>query len=413
MPFQSEKQRRYLWANEPEIARDWTDTYGSGIHKALGGRIGFYTGGQPYLPGLEPINTMNNPTWNPITNEFEYNMGNRAENLILPGMENMPSGYPWSMQGEGASPNSWMTDKRYVSVPEGMRETISDASFSTETPPEGIASDYLGSRNPIPRSGISNLISGYDPAFGEVETWNSFNTGYPSGYFNKHSSYDWEGEHPQMIRYDEPGRFELSEEGEPTGINQLPNDFNRDYQPEDANWRTRLRNKGSGIKRALASGLGRVIDFPMGIMSAMAQGFPNNAQEQAMVDLYGGNTVTEGPMAGYNAASMFGKGLPAATQKRISKREETLQKMANWEQWRKDRFKQKTGILKAELAKQQRALLNQANQVKTTYHRDEAARQGGQNPSAQSFRSAPGGLSQAQSRAARGDPQGTGGGWKW
>jgi len=41
MPFRSAKQRRYLWANEPEIARDWTDTYGSGIHKALGGRIGF------------------------------------------------------------------------------------------------------------------------------------------------------------------------------------------------------------------------------------------------------------------------------------------------------------------------------------------------------------------------------------
>jgi hypothetical protein len=46
MPFQSEKQRRYLWANEPEIARDWTDTYGSGIHKALGGRIGFFKGAQ-------------------------------------------------------------------------------------------------------------------------------------------------------------------------------------------------------------------------------------------------------------------------------------------------------------------------------------------------------------------------------
>tara|TARA_R100001594_G_scaffold13669_3_gene29308 strand:+ start:859 stop:1914 length:1056 start_codon:yes stop_codon:yes gene_type:complete len=42
MPFQSEKQRRYLWANEPEIARDWTDTYGSGIAKALGGRIKKY-----------------------------------------------------------------------------------------------------------------------------------------------------------------------------------------------------------------------------------------------------------------------------------------------------------------------------------------------------------------------------------
>jgi hypothetical protein len=36
MPFKSEKQRKYLWANEPEIARDWTDTYGSKIHKADG-----------------------------------------------------------------------------------------------------------------------------------------------------------------------------------------------------------------------------------------------------------------------------------------------------------------------------------------------------------------------------------------
>ena len=29
MPFKSEKQRRYLWKNEPKIARDWTKTYGS------------------------------------------------------------------------------------------------------------------------------------------------------------------------------------------------------------------------------------------------------------------------------------------------------------------------------------------------------------------------------------------------
>jgi len=37
MPFKSEAQRRYLWANEPEIAKDWTDTYGSKIHAADGG----------------------------------------------------------------------------------------------------------------------------------------------------------------------------------------------------------------------------------------------------------------------------------------------------------------------------------------------------------------------------------------
>ena len=29
MPFKSAKQRAYLFANEPEIARRWADTYGS------------------------------------------------------------------------------------------------------------------------------------------------------------------------------------------------------------------------------------------------------------------------------------------------------------------------------------------------------------------------------------------------
>ena len=47
MPFKSEAQRRYLWANEPEIARDWTDTYGSRIQKNDGGimRLPFRRGG--------------------------------------------------------------------------------------------------------------------------------------------------------------------------------------------------------------------------------------------------------------------------------------------------------------------------------------------------------------------------------
>jgi len=37
MPFKSEKQRRYLWANEPEIARRWTKEHGSRIQKDDGG----------------------------------------------------------------------------------------------------------------------------------------------------------------------------------------------------------------------------------------------------------------------------------------------------------------------------------------------------------------------------------------
>ena len=46
MPFKSEAQRRYLWAREPKIARDWTDKYGSRIQKENGGimRLGFQNG---------------------------------------------------------------------------------------------------------------------------------------------------------------------------------------------------------------------------------------------------------------------------------------------------------------------------------------------------------------------------------
>jgi len=46
MPFKSNKQRRYLWANEPRIAREWTDRYGA----ADGGimRVPFNLGSLPY-----------------------------------------------------------------------------------------------------------------------------------------------------------------------------------------------------------------------------------------------------------------------------------------------------------------------------------------------------------------------------
>ena len=59
MPFKSEAQRRYLWANEPEIARDWTDTYGSRIEAALGGimksRVGLKFGMSPGEAGARGL----------------------------------------------------------------------------------------------------------------------------------------------------------------------------------------------------------------------------------------------------------------------------------------------------------------------------------------------------------------------
>ncbi len=42
--------------------------------------------------------------------EKHYRLTAKAEQLpLFPGSQNWPSGYPWSVQGEGASPSSWIT----------------------------------------------------------------------------------------------------------------------------------------------------------------------------------------------------------------------------------------------------------------------------------------------------------------
>jgi len=54
MPFRSEKQRRYLWANEPEIARRWTKEHGSRIQKDDGGIMRL-----PFANGLDTTRLLN------------------------------------------------------------------------------------------------------------------------------------------------------------------------------------------------------------------------------------------------------------------------------------------------------------------------------------------------------------------
>ena len=51
MPFKSEKQRKWMWANEPKIAREWTDAYGSKPVKASSGGVRF---GPPPKKGPNP-----------------------------------------------------------------------------------------------------------------------------------------------------------------------------------------------------------------------------------------------------------------------------------------------------------------------------------------------------------------------
>ena len=34
MPFKSEKQRKWMWANEPELAKKWSKKYGNKIQRS-------------------------------------------------------------------------------------------------------------------------------------------------------------------------------------------------------------------------------------------------------------------------------------------------------------------------------------------------------------------------------------------
>ena len=56
MPFKSEKQRKYLWANEPAIAKKWTAEHGSKpVHKKAGGVVTVTPRGfNRMLPGKRP-----------------------------------------------------------------------------------------------------------------------------------------------------------------------------------------------------------------------------------------------------------------------------------------------------------------------------------------------------------------------
>ena len=92
MPFKSGKQRRYLWANEPEIARDWTDRYG-----ARGGgimRVPLWTGGLPDFFQMNPENIA------------------QAKNLSWKDALNLEKDYKYNPKYIGKDKTSWLGHKR-------------------------------------------------------------------------------------------------------------------------------------------------------------------------------------------------------------------------------------------------------------------------------------------------------------
>ena len=177
MPFQSEKQRRYLWANEPEIARDWTDTYGSGIAKALGGRIGFASG-LSLMASLRAMSDKELTKWNndqggdPNAEKIlKERASTRVSGKVEAAGEDFWEQFPGirtSAEQESAMP--FMKTLEYLKHTKGLDEFGAKRAFEElrEADPEGFEEKYgIDSYEDIGNA----IEKGYDEARLSDEEW--------------------------------------------------------------------------------------------------------------------------------------------------------------------------------------------------------------------------------------------------
>jgi len=144
MPFQSEKQRRYLWANEPEIARDWTDTYGSRVRKANGGIIQQLLMKYAQKYGMETAMKM-------------LGMGKESDQPVDP---NLPEGY----FGKLMSNFSPMKSLGRFGLNQAFNALSGGSGFGGLFPMAGIAGlAYLGNKHRLGGTGYTTQ-RGYEKA---------------------------------------------------------------------------------------------------------------------------------------------------------------------------------------------------------------------------------------------------------
>ena len=171
MPFQSEAQRRYLWANEPEIARDWTDTYGSRIQKNNGGIM--QGGVQNYLGQQKevtaPLKWQSSPD-HPTTElayitqaEKDLLVKQDLHNSLKGGVNRGPSGI-MSLNGWGSSDPS--QNRAGADISAGMDQSGSDKGWSA---PGGFTSPHAKSPEELSvlagKQGSSTVMPGTGPKF--------------------------------------------------------------------------------------------------------------------------------------------------------------------------------------------------------------------------------------------------------
>jgi len=127
MPFQSDKQRRWMYANEPEIAREWSDRYGAanggGMDWAGQGGMKNYLGEQPMVNA--PQNWRSGPNSPPT--ELAYITGPEKDLMLQANLHGSLG------QGPNEGPSGIMSLDGWGSRDPGQNRAGADISSSMDT----------------------------------------------------------------------------------------------------------------------------------------------------------------------------------------------------------------------------------------------------------------------------------------
>ena len=356
MPFKSEKQRRYLWANEPKIARDWTDRYG-----ARGGgimRIPLGTGGFPDFFQMTPENiaTARNTSWpnaikqdwsagwrrNPTNVAPESRVG--ARSYINQGIDSLKGKFT-SGSNVGGATN--LMRKAALGVKNVLPRVLSKAALPFE----------LLRATPANADEINMTAEDFQNLRNENAT--------TSDNKIKDTQYDWEGNFRGSNRPDWWGK------SVPTNKQTAPRSlgFDTSYgvaNEADVAQEPLTQEKGNifqqgwqgakDFKTSIGEGITGILDNTMiGKIAAMnnalnprawnynpaLQGqidYLKGSGDYGVMDATGLNKITGGVLAGKNLQSMFGvNDLGKLYDKSISRTQKTLANLGKkWSRLKKD-----------------------------------------------------------------------------
>ena len=346
MPFQSEKQRRYLHANHPDIAQRWEQEYaGGGI-----ARLPFYKGSYT-----------TNFLWDkpkPESSIFDYS-GSMINTPDNPEIINFPAdqsslinkyGYPYM-----ADAGTFANDAMFSGIGADFPNFLTDAQ----------ANQTLDLNDEELTTNINELSDIYNP-------------------YKDHGQFFRQQPVDEYVPWHQRGTLkDVFQAGDfPLRDNFAKTKATVSDLVEGGIDKTRAG--GKWLKDLALTAGGAIADIPLGLLNLFQGQFQNTPEEDAMVDLYGGNTIRSGPMAGYNTASMYGRGIIDATQRRLDRRAQV--KTDKWNQKKKERWDRANQALEKELARQKEAKEKAEREKQAAFQRqlDQAYQQhggGGASPS--------------------------------